>query len=150
MRGSKGQEQSIANRLQQTAATSGCSSLAPCYLARMQAHHYHIFDFFFKRSQKPGSFKAFPSVWISMMTNWMFSKYCMLPAREWLPALHTVFLPTETSWSCGGPLLPAPHPRLCQNHRTRSSALLVARGSIQPASPLNILHCAVFHPEDFI
>lgn len=47
VRGSKGQEQSIANRLQQTAATSGCSSPAPCYLARMQAHHYHIFRFFF-------------------------------------------------------------------------------------------------------
>lgn len=77
----------------------------------MQDNHYHIFLLFFKRSKKtPGSFKAFSSVWLSMMINWMFSKYCMFPVKERLPSFHMLFLHTETHWSQGGPLLPAPHP----------------------------------------
>lgn len=88
---------------------------------------------FSKGTKKIRSCKAFSSVWISMMINWMFSKYSMFSAIEWLSGLHPWFLPTETSRGCGGPLFPAPHPRLCQNHRTRSFASFVPNGSTQPA-----------------
>lgn len=120
VRGSKGPEQSVANRLQQKAATSGCSSPATSYLARMQADHYHIFRFFSKAARKPGSFKAFPSVWISMMTNWMFSKYCTLPAREWLPALHTVFIQRLAEAAVG----------LCSHLPTPGSVRITEQGAL--------------------
>lgn len=58
--GSKGLKQSVANRLQQKAATSGCSSPAPCYLARMQADHYHIFRMFSKEARNLVLSRPFP------------------------------------------------------------------------------------------